>query len=218
MRQFFYFLCASLMLASFSAVAVEPTNLFITIQKLKKYHDSGEYEKDIDHVNAEALRYLKTRIANNHFKGKPAIVLDIDETALSNYKNMEAMRFGGTLAQIREAIDRGEDPAIASTLKLFNYAKAHHLAVIFITGRLEEGRAVTITNLNNAGYHDWDKLVLRSNAQRHDHADVYKTAIRKELANEGYDILLNVGDQQSDLSGGYADKTFKLPNPYYFIP
>jgi hypothetical protein len=27
-----------------------------------------------------------------------------------------------------------------------------------------------------------------------------------------------MGDQESDLSGGYAEKTFKLPNPVYFLP
>jgi len=27
-----------------------------------------------------------------------------------------------------------------------------------------------------------------------------------------------MGDQESDLRGGYAEKTFKLPNPVYFLP
>ena len=34
----------------------------------------------------------------------------------------------------------------------------------------------------------------------------------------GYDIVANFGDQLSDLTGGFADKTFKLPNPMYFLP
>jgi hypothetical protein len=29
---------------------------------------------------------------------------------------------------------------------------------------------------------------------------------------------LGMGDQESDLRGGYAEKTFKLPNPVYFLP
>jgi hypothetical protein len=28
----------------------------------------------------------------------------------------------------------------------------------------------------------------------------------------------NVGDQQSDLDGGFAEKAFRVPNPFYFIP
>ena len=34
----------------------------------------------------------------------------------------------------------------------------------------------------------------------------------------GYDIVANFGDQFSDLNGGFADKTFKMPNPNYFMP
>jgi hypothetical protein len=30
--------------------------------------------------------------------------------------------------------------------------------------------------------------------------------------------VANFGDQYSDLKGGYADRTFKLPNPNYFLP
>jgi len=32
---------------------------------------------------------------------------------------------------------------------------------------------------------------------------------------EGYVIVANVGDQNSDLVGGYCRKFFKLPNPFY---
>jgi HAD superfamily, subfamily IIIB (Acid phosphatase) len=34
----------------------------------------------------------------------------------------------------------------------------------------------------------------------------------------GYDIVANFGDQFSDLEGGHADRTFKMPNPNYFLP
>jgi len=29
--------------------------------------------------------------------------------------------------------------------------------------------------------------------------------------------VVNMGDQESDLTGGHADRAFKLPNPFYFI-
>jgi hypothetical protein len=31
-------------------------------------------------------------------------------------------------------------------------------------------------------------------------------------------VIVNVGDQWSDLRGGYALRGFKLPNPMYTIP
>ena len=33
-----------------------------------------------------------------------------------------------------------------------------------------------------------------------------------------YDIVANFGDQYSDLIGGHADRTVKLPNPTYYLP
>ncbi len=46
----------------------------------------------------------------------------------------------------------------------------------------------------------------------------YKSATRAYIESQGYDIVGNFGDQFSDLEGGYADKTFKLPNPNYYLP
>ncbi len=46
----------------------------------------------------------------------------------------------------------------------------------------------------------------------------YKSATRAHIESLGYDIVANFGDQFSDLTGGFADKTFKMPNPNYYLP
>ena len=46
----------------------------------------------------------------------------------------------------------------------------------------------------------------------------YKSATRAHIESLGYDIVASFGDQYSDLIGGYADRTFKLPNPNYYLP
>jgi len=46
----------------------------------------------------------------------------------------------------------------------------------------------------------------------------YKSATRAHIESLGHDIVTNFGDQLSDLKGGFADRTFKLPNPNYFLP
>jgi hypothetical protein len=46
----------------------------------------------------------------------------------------------------------------------------------------------------------------------------FKAPKRREIEAQGYEIVLNMGDQESDLEGGYAERTFKLPNPFYWIP
>jgi hypothetical protein len=45
----------------------------------------------------------------------------------------------------------------------------------------------------------------------------FKSGQRAALEAQGYRIVANVGDQESDLAGGHADRSFKLPNPFYFI-
>src|SRR5262249_50492592 len=104
------------------------------------------------------------------------------------------------------------------TLELYRYAKAHGIAVFFITGRYEPERVITETNLNQAGFHDWNGLALRPLPHTHESPAPWKTREREHIENMGYTIVLNMGDQVSDLSGGHAQKTFKLPNPYYLIP
>jgi acid phosphatase len=214
-------LCLSLVALSFLSAhsfAKEPINLAAAKQEVMRYHDSGEYEKDIALVIGRAHHYLKTRLAKPSFKGKPAIILDIDETSLSNYSNMIKLDFGGTPEEIRAEEDEGLDPAITPTLKLFQFAKDKQIAVIFITGRFEAERKSTIKNLEKAGYRGWDGLILRSKEYERAKASDYKNAARKQLAQEGYDIILNIGDQKSDLTGENTGRNFKLPNPFYFIP
>ena len=44
---------------------------------------------------------------------------------------------------------------------------------------------------------------------------VFKTAARARIEGEGRVIIANIGDQESDFDGGYSEKIFKLPNPFY---
>jgi len=46
----------------------------------------------------------------------------------------------------------------------------------------------------------------------------YKSGTRAYIESQGYDIVADFGDQFSDLLGGFADKTFKMPNPNYYLP
>ena len=46
----------------------------------------------------------------------------------------------------------------------------------------------------------------------------YKSGTRAYIESQGYDIVADLGDQFSDLEGGFADKVFKMPNPNYYLP
>ena len=43
----------------------------------------------------------------------------------------------------------------------------------------------------------------------------YKSSERRKLERRGYRILVNVGDQRSDLAGGHARARFLVPNRIY---
>ena len=46
----------------------------------------------------------------------------------------------------------------------------------------------------------------------------YKSGTRAYIESQGYTIVADFGDQFSDLEGGFAQKTFKMPNPNYYLP
>jgi hypothetical protein len=46
----------------------------------------------------------------------------------------------------------------------------------------------------------------------------FKMSGRKKIQERGYHIIVNVGDQPSDLTGGYAERAVLLPDPFYRIP
>lgn len=202
------------------------------VAPLKQYHDSGHYESDLEKVGDKAQAYLDRRVARINKRAKQrcrkqgtspcrkpklALVLDIDETSLSNYSELAAANFTGATAALTTALFAATSPAIDPTLELFDDARDHKVAVFFITGRpdLDIIRDRTEENLTGAGYSGWEELVLKPSdaAGTRD----YKSGARAAIEDDGYRIVLNVGDQDSDLKGGYSDKAYKLPNPFYFI-
>ncbi len=221
MKKRLFIALATLSLSATSFAFAEPANLGLLEQKVIRYHNSGDYARDIATKDKQALHYLKQRVAENIRHGKPdqlAIVLDIDETSLSNYPDMRKLNFGGTNQQINALEEAVHDKAINPTLKLFRYARAHDVAVFFVTGRREKDRASTITNLNRAGYHDFTKLIMKPNNYHQPSVVNFKENARKKIIDSGYDIVLNIGDQWSDLKGQFTDREIKLPDPYYYIP
>lgn len=199
----------------------EPTNLSEAINKVQQYHDSGAYDKDLNQAIESAKRYLVERVKQNAGSANPkklAIVLDIDETSLTNYPNMKKHGFTQDLAVIHDYVQEGNAPAIKQTLELYNFAEKNDIAIFFVTGRRQSEEDATVKNLQKIGYTKWDGIYFKPEGYELRSATPYKREIRQMLTEKGYDIVLNIGDQHSDLKGGYEDKPVKLPNPYYYIP
>jgi acid phosphatase len=191
----------------------EPRNLSLCKEEVKAYVTSKQYMEDIRAVTTEAEKYIAEQIDTTK---RNAIVLDIDETSLSNLKYELEMDFGYTSATWSEWRQKSQAPPIVPTLKLYEWAQSKKVALFFITGTTEDLRDPVKTNLLNAGYASWDSLYMRP-VENHERAAVYKPRIRKEITERGYYIIASIGDQESDLVGGYVEKTFKLPNPMYIV-
>ena len=202
----------------------QPENLGDLKFEAREYKRSGAYDRDLAAVAAAAEAYVVRRAGE---VVRPALILDIDETSLSNWPEIEANDFGYIangpcwLPQgpcgVRAWEQMGRAKAIAPTLALFNAAKAKGVGVFFITGRHETQRAATAANLRAAGYRGWSALIMRPVGLRPASAADYKSAERAKIAAKGFTIIANVGDQPSDLAGGHAERSFLLPNPFYRI-
>jgi acid phosphatase len=198
-----------------------------TIKDLLHEYHQKYYDLDVAAVFESAQRYLEQNAAQVK---RPALVLDIDETSLTNWPNLLADDFGfvpgGTCDALPQGpcgfnawILKGTAKALEPARKLFQAAIARGVAVIFITGRPDSQRDITILNLDRAGFEGWTEL--RTRPDRDDLRTVapFKTAERTKVeVGEGYTIIANVGDQASDLEGGHFICKFKVPNPFYFIP
>jgi acid phosphatase len=220
------------------------------------YYRCTAYEGDVAKVLAAAEKWVATRAPQ---VSMPAIVLDIDETSLSNWPRILEDRFAfiGSLTHMMMPDSKGSLPpapdcdfseldvcadldwqqkglahAIEPTLKLYKAARCigvtgpcKQIDVFFITGRYEHEynhempSEWTLRNLKAAGYGDVDAkhLFMRGITADKGVTD-YKTSKRIEIENRGYTIIASIGDQKSDLAGGHAEMTFKIPNPFYFIP
>lgn len=197
----------------------EPKNLYTHKQEITAYVATGQYGREVTAVAAQANKYLVKRIPKGipkRDKGskKLAVVFDIDETTLSNVRHIQAMDYGYT-AKIWDAwVAEGQCTAIYPVQAVYQTALNAMVDVFFITGRSEGDAPGTERNLRQVGYESWTRIIYKPK----DFAEstkAFKIATRRQLAAEGYLIIANLGDQNSDLLGGYAERTFKLPNPFY---
>jgi acid phosphatase len=191
--------------------------------EVKQYHDCtcacGCYTKDLDLQANRAIAFLRHRPVHHAANDKEVVVLDIDETTLSNYQEMASADFAYDSQVFNAWIDSAKAPAIPATLRIFKEAERLGIAVIFLTGRPESQRQVTEQNLRAQGFDHWEKLVLRPASKQSLTALQFKSAARGDLRRQGYRLVLNIGDQWSDLKGKpEAEYSVKYPDPYYFIP
>jgi len=211
----FLLLCVSLTLVD-SIAARELLNLSLAKEAVLNYVDTGCYEDDLSAVAKEVSTWLAERVQEKKPTEKLMLVLDIDETVLSNLDHMRQMDFGYLPVQWDQWVAEGTAEAIKPMLSVFQAARRLGISVVFITGRKETDRPGTEKNLSATGLGDYQELFCKPSLFLGP-SEQYKMEVRQRLAAEGWTIIANVGDQNSDLEGGGSERVFKLPNPFYLI-
>ena len=198
---------------------------------LTQYDPDGAYAHEVEGITAKAGKYL----AHHHKRtaGK-AILFDVDDTTLNTYSYEIYTNFVYNPTSNAAFVNAGSAsvfPAVPGMVDLEQKAQAEGYQVFFLTGRPGTQRDGTVNNLVDAGYTgisstDSTNLYLKDYA-----ADTwlspcapscttiqYKSLTRQHIESLGYEIVANFGDQFSDLKGGFADRTYKIPNPMYYLP
>ena len=195
-------------LCIYSRVHELENNLQVKRLPIPKF-DLSDYKKILEKQFESILMYFKT----TEFNPNDIVIFDIDEVVLCNlmYHNIDIQEFENDNRFTRE---NGLIPLVSQCQELFDFIHGHSIKYSFITGRREYIRDITIENLELFNLDGYTNLYLCDNDYVGDIA-AYKTLKRKEIEENGFKIVVNIGDQISDTSGGYSGVPFLIFNPYY---
>ncbi|MCX5007971.1 hydrolase [Streptomyces sp. NBC_00638] len=156
--------------------------------------DYATWQRDVQAVIDQAVPYVEQR--TDAGGRKLAVVFDIDNTTLeTDFHPWYEL----------------PTPAVRASLALARYAHSRGVAVFFVTARPGIIAAETKWNLKSVGY-PVDGLYVRDLPDLFDEVSAYKTGKRAQIESLGYTIIANVGNNTTDLVGGHAERTFKLPD------
>ncbi|AQT72004.1 HAD family acid phosphatase [Streptomyces sp. fd1-xmd] len=158
--------------------------------------DYAAWQREVAAIVDAARPAIEQRIANSPAGEKPALVLDIDNTSLET-----DFHWFWTYPT----------PAIAKVRALTQYAHERGVAVFFVTARPGIIHSLTEYNLKAVGY-PVSGLYVRDLPDLFEEVSRYKTAKRAEIEARGYTIIANIGNSPTDLVGGHAERTVKLPD------
>lgn len=159
----------------------------------------ADYLEQVHAQYGDVLRHL-TRVdwAGVH---KPAVVMDVDETAVCNIPG----------ATFRGAPMTGRP--IPGALAVANYLNERGVPVYFVTARPHTARAHTVHQLHAAGFRFAG--VFHQNRATMPNYGEYKRTARRAIAAH-HTIVASIGDQPGDIDTD-CERGFLIHNPYYRV-
>jgi predicted secreted acid phosphatase len=132
--------------------------------------------------------YARQRVADRAPGERLAVNFDIDNTVLATYYDG-----GGAIPKMRR---------FARLLDRLD------VALVFNTGRAADQRQATVRQLRRAGF-DLAEVCLRNRGEA---LVAGKQRCRDHFAAEGYTLVANVGNNDTDFVGDRYERAFRLPN------
>ncbi|MGW4595279.1 HAD family acid phosphatase [Streptomyces sp. NPDC004457] len=193
------------------------------------------YAKDLARLDGDARNYIDKAARKAHHRGeRPAVVFDIDDTLLLSLDYEKRYNYTYNSGTWNDYVNRADRPAVFGSPELVRYAASKGVEVFYNSGLSEAQRAAAVENLKKVGADvnlDAGHVFLKDKANPPAYLKdcatpgtwncttvQYKSGTREHIEDDlGYEIIANFGDQYSDLDGGHADRTYKLPNPTYFV-
>jgi acid phosphatase len=183
---------------------------------------AAEYRASAMQTYAAARRALDTALAEPSSL-PPAVILDLDETALDN------SRFAARMIAKGQPFSFGSDwsawvsesasTAIPGAQEFLQYAQSRGVTPVYITNRTTDMEAATRANLEKLGFPLAENTLLL----RAPNGTTDKSARRNDVASR-YDVLLLLGDDINDFTpratieettAPWGTRWFMLPNAMY---
>jgi len=133
------------------------------------------------------VNYLK--LIKNNFPN-PMVMFDIDDTLLN-------VNDDGSLSPIKPII------------KLLRYCLNNGITVLILTARDSRYLKGTKNDLKENGI-DYDYLYLRKSPE--DDHQFFKSEVKRKYTEQGFTVVMSIGDNEIDIVGDYSGYSIKLPN------
>jgi len=188
----------------------------MTKDQVIEYYETDIHEQEVSKV----LKQARDIVNSADIPEATAIVLDIDETSLNHYKALKEYDFpqGDNHKVWNECIFTSTGTPIEATLNFYNFCLSKGLKIFFVSARVADSIGATKLALKDAGYTQFeDVFVFPKEIADYDPNQFtnFKSERRAYIESLGFEVLLSVGDQQSDLIGGFTKYTCELPNYLY---
>lgn len=155
----------------------------------------------------QAYNIAKERLLDIDFSEldkKPAIIVDVDETVLSNsrYNAREMLGIAEYPQGFYDWLDSMESQPVPGALEFLNYADSLGIEIYYITNRSYHAHEATVGNLQKFGFPQAveDHVLCKEKESSKEP--------RRKSVSEDHEIILLIGDNLIDFADVFADRDF----------